>query len=193
MQLRPGRWRPFRAEQEIAIDRVELSWRARFPVLSLPAVHVHDWCRGQDAGLEVRLLGLPLRRMAGIEVARGEVARYLAELPWAPQAMLANAALEWRSVDEQAVEVTAFVGGMPVTVLLCFNAAGDVVAASCPARPREVRGRFVDTPFQGAFADYLVRNGIRVPTRAEASWELPEGSFPYFRARLTRYEPAGSP
>ncbi len=191
MQLRPGRWRPFRAEQEIGVDRVELVWRARFPVLPFAPIRVLDWCRGQAGGLEVRFLGLLVRRVSGPGVARGQVLRYLAELPWAPQAMLANAALEWRAVDERTVQVTAPAAGEPATVLLHFDAAGDVVAVSCQARPREVGGRFVDTPFGGSFSHYATLAGVRVPTRAEARWELPDGPYPYFRARLVRYEPDG--
>lgn len=90
MQLKPDQWRPFEAEQEMALDRVEFSWRARFPLASLVALHVHDWYRAGEGALEVRLFGLPLKRLRGEAVTKGEAMRYLAELPWAAAAMAHN-------------------------------------------------------------------------------------------------------
>jgi hypothetical protein len=38
----------------------------------------------------------------------------------------------------------------------------------------------VPTPWGGRFSDYRELGGIRVPTRAEVRWELPEGPFTYW-------------
>jgi hypothetical protein len=38
-------------------------------------------------------------------ISKGEAMRYLAELPWLPQAMVANQELEWRQIDDRTVEV----------------------------------------------------------------------------------------
>lgn len=184
MQLKPGRWVRFAAEQEASVERVEFSWRARFPLARLLALRVHDWYRSGDGGLEVRLLGLPVKRVRGPEVARGEAVRYLAELPWFPQACVRNRELEWREVDGETVEVATEVGSSRAAVRLQFDDAGDVVAASADARPRAVGKQTVDTPFRGEFRDYGIVGGARVPTAAEVRWELPDGPFAYFRCRL---------
>ena len=50
--------------------------------------------------LEARLFGsLRLARAAGPHVGKGELMRYLAELAWAPHAMLHNPQLSWREID----------------------------------------------------------------------------------------------
>lgn len=148
LQLKPGGWARFEAEQEVSVTRVEFSWHARFPLAPLVALHVRDWYRAGEGALEVRLWGLPFKRLRGDSVAKGEAIRYLAELPWAPQAMFDNRELEWREVDERTVEVATSVGGERVAVLLHFDAAGDIAAASAedPCRRQErrcdsVRGR----------------------------------------------------
>jgi hypothetical protein len=41
----------------------------------------------------------------------------------------------------------------------------------------------------GDFGQYASFAGIRVPTRGEAWWELPEGRFVYWRGRVTALEP----
>jgi hypothetical protein len=69
MQLKPGRWLRFEAEQEAATEQVEFSWRARFPMAPMVELRVDDWYRAGDGALEVRLFGLSLKRSQGVEVA----------------------------------------------------------------------------------------------------------------------------
>jgi len=184
MQLKPDQWRPFEAEQTMALDRVEFSWQARFPLAPLVALHVHDWYRAGEGGLEIRLFGLRLKRLRGEMVSKGEAMRYLAELPWGPAAMAHNPELEWRQVDETTVEVATGVAGPRLAVLLHFDDAGDVVAASAKDRPRGV-AKSSETPWIAEVSNYAVLGGVRVPTRAEVRWDLPEGPFVYFRGQIT--------
>ncbi len=189
MQQRPGRWLAFQASEELAVDRVEFEWQARFPLAPLVSLQVRDWYRAGAGGLVGRLWGLvPVLRACGPELARGEAMRYLSELPWVPHAMIGNRELEWRALDHETVEVATGVGSARASVRLHVDAAGDVVGASAPARPRMVGRRTVATPWRGRFGDYALLGGLRVPTSAEAAWELPEGPFTYFRGRLTALE-----
>jgi len=58
--------------------------------------------------LEARLFGsLRLARAAGPVAGKGELMRYLAELGWAPHAMLHNPQLSWREIDATTIEVSA--------------------------------------------------------------------------------------
>jgi hypothetical protein len=185
MQPKPGRWRAFRAEQEIAVDRVEFEWRATFRMAPLVSLRLRDWYRAGAGGLDGRLGGIPVVRASGEEVNRGEAIRYLAELPWAPQAIALNSALGWREVDASTVEVSTCVGGARVAVSLRFDDQGDIVAASTDARPRMVGKQIVDTPWRGVFGEYRTFGGVRLPTTAEVSWLLPKGPWTYFRGTVT--------
>src|SRR5581483_5542201 len=139
MQLRPGgRALRFTAVEELAVERVAFEWRARFPLAPLVALTVVDRYAEGEGELRGRLLGVPVLGQRGPEISVGEALRYLAELPWAPHAMRGNRELEWRELDEHAVEVATGVRGERVAVRLDFDDAGDVVRASCAARPRPV-------------------------------------------------------
>ncbi len=187
MQLKPGRWLRFEAEQEAATEGVEFSWRARFPIAPLVALRVDDWYRAGNGALEVKLFGLRLKRSQSVDVARGEAMRYLAELPWVPHAFVANRELEWREVDESTVEVATTIVGSRAAVRLHFDDDGDIVAASAQDRPRAVGKAVVQTPFAGEFGDYELFDGIRLPTTAAVRWELSDGPFVYFRGRITSF------
>jgi hypothetical protein len=194
MQLKPGRWLPFRAEQQMAVDRVEFEWRANFRATRLVSVRVRDWYRSDVGGLDVHLWGVvPVVRASGEQFARGEAMRYLAELAWAPQAMVTNPALEWQAVDESTVEVATRIARERVAVQLHFDAAGDIVGMSTDARPRIVGKQVVDTPWSGVFGEYREFNGVRLPTTGEVAWLLSDGPFTYFRGRITGWSVDGDP
>ncbi len=89
-------WRPFTAEQVISIPRPAFAWVARMQSVPLLATHILDCYVDGKGRLEARLCGsLPLARMAGPEVSKGELMRYLAELVWAPHAIRYNPHLSW--------------------------------------------------------------------------------------------------
>ena len=189
MWLKPGgRALRFEAVEEFAVDEVAFSWRARFPIVPLVSLRVLDRYAAGEGQLEARLFGLPLMRARGQATAEGEAMRYLAELPWVPQAMAVNRQLEWRKLDLRTVEVATRVGLARVAVRLEFNAEGDIVGASTDARPRPEGKTIVPRPWGGVFAGYAVFGRIRVPRQAEVRWDLPEGSFTYWRGAVTSLE-----
>ncbi len=85
----------------------------------------------------MRLFGrVRVQRATGPEVSVGEAQRYLAEMVWAPHALLANPQLEWRELDAGEIEVSTQVGSRRAAVRLEFDPAGDIVGVRCDARPR---------------------------------------------------------
>jgi Family of unknown function (DUF6544) len=190
MTLKPGgRPRRFSAIEELAVDRVAFDWRARFPMLGPVSMRVTDSYRAGSGRLEVRVLGLPLQRRGGAELALGEAYRYLAELAWVPHAILANAELEWSEVDERTVEVATRVGDARATVRLVFNHAGEI-ARTIAHRPRLEAGGAV-TPWTGEFRDYRKFGDVIAPARGAVSWQLPDGAFTYWTGTITSLELRG--
>ena len=183
-----GRAMRFSAVQHFAVERVAFSWRARFPIIGPLAIRVVDEYAERDGKLEVRALGLPLKRQRGPQIVTGEALRYLAELPWVPYAMAHNRELEWCPLDERHVEVAAQVSERRLVVELEFDDGGDIVRSSSQMRLFEVGKRWVPTPWAGEFRDYELLGGIRIPTRAEVYWDLDSGRFVYWRGRVTSAE-----
>jgi hypothetical protein len=191
MWTKPGASpRRFKAEQRFAVDAVAFSWQARFRIFGPLALKVVDEYAAGEGSLRVRLLGRTLQHEHDRTVAIGEAYRYLAELPWVPYAMTANAELEWRGLDASSVEVSTQVGDERVALTVEFDEGGDVARIDSPSRPRLVEGRVETAAWGGEFADYDVLGGMRMPTRAEVWWELPEGRFVYWRGRVTNARPA---
>jgi hypothetical protein len=182
-----GRRLEFTAVQKLEVGRVEFEWRAGFGPNPFVRVRVIDRYRDGEGLLVAKVWGLiPATRSIGADTDRAEAMRYLAELPWVPYAIASNPQLSWRNLEDGSVEVSTLVGGRAASVRLSLD--DGLIRSVSGIRPRLVGRTSVDTPFVGRFGDYVELGGIRVPASAEVSWELPEGSFTYWRGELASLE-----
>jgi len=160
-------------------------WHARGKMMGLGIGVVDAYVDGAGL-LNARLLNsISVAMSEGVETDRGELLRYLAEIPLTPDAILNNPALVWTQVDDRRVSVATPVSatGGSVTVVFTFDEAGDIVEALAD-RPMIVDGTCTDVPWQGLFFDYRQLGARRIPTRAEVGWRLPDGLYTYFRGTI---------
>ena len=181
MRLKPrGAWLPFSAQQWAATRRVEFRWRARVKMAPLVTAVVTDAFDSGKGRLEAKLWGaLRVAHDAGPEIDRGEIQRYLAELPWNPLALLRNQALRF---EERDGAVRVWTREPSLYVDFIFDADGDVVRTLCDNRPLQGRGRM---GWEGHFSRYAQLGPFRTPTHGEVAWLLPEGMFEYWRGDVT--------
>lgn len=181
MCLKPGgAWRSFTAEQWFATREVAFCWHARVKMAPLVTAVVEDAFEAGHGRLDVKMWGkLPIAHEEGPAIDRGEVQRYLAELVWNPAAFLANDALRYDERDEATVRV--WTGEPDTHVDMTFDAEGDVVAIRTDTRAYQGGP---PRPWHGRFSDYASLGGLRLPTRGEVRWELPEGPYTYWRGEI---------
>ncbi|BDG02151.1 DUF6920 family protein [Anaeromyxobacter oryzae] len=187
--LSPGA-RPIRftAEQTIDALRSAFRWVATVRLGPLTLMTATDAYEDGRGSLVVRALGLvPVMKGAGADFDRGELQRYLGEVPCCPPALVLHPTLEWSAIgaDTARLRDRADPGGATVDLAL-DEARG---AVTCRAdRPRAVGKGTVTTPWEAVSDVPHEWSGMRVPTRIEVAWQLPEGRFTYFRAEITALE-----
>ncbi|MDJ0388205.1 hypothetical protein QMO56_08770 [Roseomonas sp. E05] len=162
----------FSARQRINLRQLAFTWRATMGPFG--CVSVVDALDEGGGRLDVRLLrAIPLGGATdGPALMKGEIMRYLAELAWAPDALLANAALEWRALDSQTLRVAAGRGPARGEVTLRLDALGRIAEAAAEDRPRREGAGFVERPWRGRFSDYRQHQGRWIPCAAEVDWIL---------------------
>lgn len=181
-------WSAFIARQTIALDRCAFDWIARTGPAG--AISVRDALVDGVGHLHVRALGFITlaRAKPSADLTRGELMRYLAELPWAPEAILRNPELRWREEGADRLIVGAGLGDTAVEVTLNLDSEGRIAGAFAPDRGALIDGLTVPTPWRGTFSDYRLYDGVWLPFAGEVAWEKPGGTFTYWQGRIGTWE-----
>jgi hypothetical protein len=183
-----ARWMSFSAKQTIATRECAFEWRARAGPLGI--VSVCDALKDGEGRLDVLALGIvPIARAEhSSALMRGELMRYLAELAWAPDAILLNTELRWREDGPDKLAVSAGAGETTAEVILSLDGEGRIVGAFAPDRPRSAGAPFLPTPWRGSFSDYRHHNGMWLPFAGEVGWEIDGVKEIYWQGRIEHWD-----
>jgi hypothetical protein len=143
-----------------------------------------------EGRLNIMALGfVPIERAEhSSALMRGELMRYLAELAWAPDAILLNPKLRWRVDGPEQLTVVAGSGDTMSEVILNLDNEGRIAGAFAPDRPRSVTAPILPTPWRGRFSDYRNHNGFWIPFAGEVAWKIDGGQEVYWQGRVERWE-----
>jgi hypothetical protein len=184
-------WMAFTARQSISTRTCAFDWRARAGPLGM--VSGRDALENGEGRFDIMALGIiPIARAAhSAALVRGELMRYLAELPWAPDAIVLNTALRWREDGADKIIVGAGTGETAVDVVLSLDTEGRIAGAFAPDRPRSAVAPVLPTPWRGRFSDYRQHNGRWLPFAGEVGWEIEGRELIYWQARIERWQAIG--
>ena len=174
----------FTAAQTIATNACAFEWRARFGRFGL--VTACDALADGEGRLDVMALGfIPIARTARTPaLMRGELMRYLAELAWAPDAILLNKSLRWRVDGPDRLVVAAGSGETAVEVMLGLDGDGRIANAFAPNRPRSASPPILPTPWRGRFSDYREHAGYWLPFAGEVAWVIDGKEDVYWQGKI---------
>jgi len=182
---RGGDWQALTADQVISTGAPGFVWLARQTIGPLVKFRVIDAYVKGEGRLNVRALGsIPVANSTGPETDLAEAMRYLAELVWAPDAMLGNPALRWAEQPDGSVTVGLDLADATAQVTFFFDPEGDIIEVRAKDRPAEV-GVYRDWVIKvGQYRDFGVR---RVPAWGEVGYIYPDGYEAYWRGEITSY------
>jgi hypothetical protein len=191
-QSRPGGgWAPFVAEQHFTTRTPGFVWDAEIRMIPLVPVRIRDSYHAESGTMHGRIGGLvPVVNEGGTpEIAQSALARWLGEAVWFPTALLPGIAggapgggVRWEAIDDATARATVVDGAITASAEFHVAPTGEITRMTA-LRYRDVDGAMVLTPFEGEYHGYARRDGVLVPTHAEVAWLLPEGRYPYWRAR----------
>lgn len=174
----------FSARQTINLRRLGFEWRASIGPLG--CISVIDELNDEGAALEARVFHA--FRIANVKggapLTKGEIMRYLAEIAWAPDAILANPSLDWTVLDDQTLRVGAGHGTARGVVEFRLDESGRIASVTAQDRPRKEGAAFVERPWRGRFFDYREHEGRLLPFQGEVGWGLDGQMFVAWRGRI---------
>ena len=148
---------------------------------------VTDALKKGQPKLDVHIFGLIrlISSSPGQQLVKGEIMRYLAELAWAPDAILQNRDLTWLVIDSRKFCVACTVGAVHGEVEFTLDAEGRIASVFAPDRPRKEGSGFVERPWRGRFFDYQWHERRWLPFAGEVGWVLGKSDFAAWRGKLT--------
>jgi hypothetical protein len=181
-------WMAFTATQAISTCACEFDWRAKFGPFGM--VSARDALEHGEGRLDIMALGvIPIARAERTPaLVRGELMRYLAELAWAPDAILCNTALRWRAEGSSTLAVSAGAGPTASEIVFSLDGDGRIAGAYAPDRPRSATAPFLPTPWRGQFSDYRHHKTRWIPFAGEVAWEIDGKRETYWQGRIERWE-----
>lgn len=190
MELKPGAgWQKMTAVHWIGVTETGFVWNASQHFGPLLMLRVVDSFSAGQGALCARLLGsVPVASATGPIYDRGEAMRYLAELPWAPDAILLNHAIKWRVLESGEIEARLTFTPEDAVVRFTLNAAGDIAEIRADNRPTgEVDGVMQYQSWDGRFFDYGTSGPRRIPRKGEVGYVVDGTYQPYWRGQITEY------
>jgi hypothetical protein len=181
-------WMSFTATQTISTHECAFDWRARAGPFGM--VSARDALKDGEGRFDVMALGLiPLVRAEhSAALMRGELMRYLAELAWAPDAILLNTELHWREVGPDQLAVSVGSGETAAEVMLSLDSEGGIGGTFAPDRPRSASAPILPTPWRGRFSDYRHHDNMWLPFAGEVAWEIDGKEEVYWQGRIESWE-----
>lgn len=188
MRMSPeARWIPFAAEQFVDATRSSFRWDARIDPGKIASPVVTDAYEGGHGRLVVKLAGvLPVKRVIGPDADKGELQRYFGSVAFCPPMLLNHPSLDFLVVGPFTLRVRDREDPTGATVDIDIDQDGRPLACRAD-RPRAVGKKTVLTPWSATCSEFREREGLRVASKLEVSWHLPEGPFLYFRGEITSF------
>jgi len=184
-------WMDFTATQTISTRACEFDWQAQAGPLGL--VSARDALENGEGRFDITALGfIPIARAEhSAALKRGESMRYLAELAWAPHAILLNTSLRWRVDGPDSLAVSAGAAETASEVLLSLDSDGRIAGAFAADRPRSAKAPFLPTPWRGRFSDYRHQNGCWIPFAGEVAWVIARKEGVYWQGNIVDWYVSG--
>ncbi len=181
-ELRPtpgAPWTPFTAEETITATSSNFRWTARAGMFT-----VSDAYNETGGHLVIKAGGLfPVKKLAGPEMATGQLQRCLALIACCPSVLLNHRTLASETVAPGAVRFRDTTG--PAGAYVDFEIDPDGRPIRCHAMRPRAENQMLPTPWSVSATEFREWQGLRLASKFEVSWHLPEGDFSYLRAELT--------
>lgn len=183
------RWQPFVAKQVFTTTPPGFVWQARMRVAPLLRARVVDSYDRGVGTMQARMLGaVKLAEESGPpELASAALCRYLAEAVWFPTALLAGDSLEWCATGSASAAAFLRDRGHEVRLEFHFNDDDEIVQATSE-RYRKTNDGYTRTRWTASYRSYQKRDGVTLPLEGSVAWQLPSGSFEYWRGRIEEIE-----
>lgn len=172
------KWKQFKATQYMSSKIPGFIWSATsFPLF------IRDKSICGIGEVKVNLLGFKdVAKFGDQKTNESALVRYLGELMFYPMGFL-NSNISWEELSYDAVKATLKVNNVLAQGVFFFNENGLLYRFESNRYMGETLEKF-----KGIAEDYTMMEGLYIPSKMKAIWQLKNGEFEYFNAQITNYK-----
>ncbi len=180
-------WKNGTAEQYFTVQPPAFNWTINTSLNSLLSIRGRDKYVDGQGEMQIRLLSvIPVANARkNSKIDQATLQRYLAEIVWFPSASL-SPFIQWEEIDDRSAKATMELNGITGSGIFHFD-------------EQDTFQKFVAMRYQGVEEDEpsewtviatktAERNGIRIPTECEASWQLDHQSWTWLKLRIVNIQ-----
>jgi len=181
------KWMPLEAEEYYTTNPPGFIWYGSIEFIPFLSVKARDMLSEGKGAMLVKLLGLiNIVDATGPEMNQASLVRYLSETIWFPTALLSDY-IQWEPVDTDSAKATIRVDGLSASAVFYFKESGELENL-VTERYYDEGGQFVLRTWSTPITEYKAINGIRMPSKGYAEWNLDSRDFKYIEIELTDIE-----
>jgi hypothetical protein len=191
MKMKPEQkeWYTATAEQLAVMHTPAFIWTVRLTMSPVIKVRGRDKYIDGKGQMLIRVNSLiNVVNEKGEKLDQGTLQRFLGELVWYPSFAL-SPYIEWEAIDEYSAKATMSYNGVTGSGTFYFNKQGDFTRFVA----MRYQGNNADSklfPWEITVSDYAVFDGIKVPSKMEATWHLDQGPWTWLKLQVAelRYD-----
>lgn len=187
IKLKPEQrqWIPAKAEQFTGTEPPEFTWKVDLKMA--PGTHItgKDVFRNGRAQMRIKFEGiLPLSKTENsYKTNQSSLQRYLMELSCCPPAALSSY-VKWKKVDDSTATAMMELNGVSGSADFHFDAQGELKSVKA-LRFKDSDEKAELLPCTANILRYMEVGGIKVPSKIEIVWDLPEGPFTWYEFEVS--------
>jgi hypothetical protein len=183
-------WMQMTARQYYSVQPASFIWKGIVTKAGIPVVRVRDMYAGGKGTMRVKAFGIyALAESGGPEMDTGGMTRYFNEMMWFPSAFLGTN-VTFQPIDDDSVKATFTDEGKSVSATMYFDKQGRIINFVAE-RYRAInfgRDGYQNAIWSTPISEYREFNGLMLPSKGLAVYNLPEGDLVYGDVEITSVE-----
>ncbi len=182
-------WMNIHAEQYNFFDEPTRLFYIYSDIFGIPFDGLHAYI-GDNATMRIKVANIfQVADAKGDKMTKGETVTMFNDMCMLAPASLIDPHIEWETIDPLTVKARFTNKKNTVTAILYFNKKGEMINFTSDDRYLSSDGKTYlnyrwSTPVKG----YKEYNGRKIPSYAEAVWDMPEGQFVYIKIDIKEIE-----
>jgi hypothetical protein len=181
-------WRPIKGEYYLTAIKPSFNWYGK--ISAGPGINVTGWdsyFEGKGA-MHIRLQSMvPIEDEAGDRTDISSFGRFVSEMAMMPTVFLDRNIVKWEKIDGKSASAVVTDSGLGIKAVFVFAPDGGLDRVQLD-RFRIMDGKTEAEKYSVIYGEYKDFNGYKVPTNAEAVWNLKTGDQSYVKFKIEKAE-----